>query len=233
MYNRTDWKNREVEFPKRYILTENGDGTHTLQKSPGEVRQEGTPLSAGNLNNLESGVDAVSILAALLYSMFSTSAEGTDQAMATAQSAAKKADTAAKNADTAAKNADAAAKAADKAAGGAESAAKTAGGAAGSASSAAGEAQKAAEAANTAAAGANTQAAHLLNMIVQAATREYGSGSTASLTDDGKKKILSLGLERGKPGRDGAKGDKGDKGDTGPAGVTFQLSGTVLTITTV
>ena len=226
MYNRTDWKNREVEFPKRYILTENGDGTHTLQKSPGEVRQEGTPLSAGNLNNLESGVDAVSILAALLYSMFSTSAEGTDQAMATAQSAAKKA-------DAAAKNADAAAKAADKAAGGAESAAKTAGDAAGSASSAAGEAQKAAEAANTAAAGANTQAAHLLNMIVQAATREYGSGSTASLTDDGKKKILSLGLERGKPGRDGAKGDKGDKGDTGPAGVTFQLSGTVLTITTV
>ena len=226
MYNRTDWKNREVEFPKRYILTENGDGTHTLQKSPGEVRQEGTPLSAGNLNNLESGVDAVSILAALLYSMFSTSAEGTDQAMATAQSAAEKA-------DTAAKNADAAAKAADKAAGGAESAAKTAGDAAGSASSAAGEAQKAAEAANTAAAGANTQAAHLLNMIVQAATREYGSGSTASLTDDGKKKILSLGLERGKPGRDGAKGDKGDKGDTGPAGVTFQLSGTVLTITTV
>ena len=229
MYNRTDWKNREVEFPKRYILTENGDGTHTLQKSPGEVRQEGTPLSAGNLNNLESGVDAVSILAALLYSMFSTSAEGTDQAMATAQSAAEKA-------DTAAKNADAAAKAADKAAGGAESAAKTAGGAAGSASSAAGEAQKAAEAANTAAAGANTQAAHLLNMIVQAATREYGSGSTASLTDDGKKKILSLGLERGMPGRDGAKGDKGekgDKGDKGPAGVVFKLSGTVLTITTV
>ena len=215
MYNRTDWKNREVEFPKRYILTENGDGTHTLQKSPGEVRQEGTPLSAGNLNNLESGVDAVSILAALLYSMFSTSAEGTDQAMATAQSAAEKADAAAKNA---------------------ESAAKTAGGAAGSASSAAGEAQKAAEAANTAAAGANTQAAHLLNMIVQAATREYGSGSTASLTDDGKKKILSLGLERGMPGRDGAKGDKGekgDKGDTGTAGVTFQLVGTVLTITTV
>ena len=226
MYNRTDWKNREVEFPKRYILTENGDGTHTLRKSPGEVRQEGTPLSAGNLNNLESGVDAVSILAALLYSMFATSAEGTDQAMSTAQSATEKA-------DAAAKTADAAAKAADKAAGGAESAAKTAGDAAGSASSAAGEARKAAEAANTAAAGANTQAAHLLNMIVQAATREYGSGSTASLTDDGKKKILSLGLERGMPGRDGAKGDKGDKGDTGPAGVTFQLSGTVLTITTV
>lgn len=226
MYNRTDWKNREVEFPQRYILTENGDGTHTLRKSPGEVRQEGTPLSAGNLNNIESGVDAVSILAALLYSMFATSAEGTDQAMATAQSAAEKA-------NAAAKNADAAAKAADKAAGSAESAAKTAGDAAGSANSAAEAANQAAKAANTAAAGANTQAEHLQSMVVQAETREYGSGSTASLTDDGEKKILSLGLERGMPGRDGAKGDKGEKGDTGPAGVTFQLSGTVLTITTV
>ena len=76
-------------------------------------------------------------------------------------------------------------------------------------------------------------------MVVQAETREYGSGSTASLTDDGEKKILSLGLERGMPGRDGTKGDKGEKGekgekgDTGTAGVTFQLVGTVLTITTV
>lgn len=77
---------------------------------------------------------------------------------------------------------------------------------------------------NTATSGAN------------AATREYGSGSTVSLTDDGVKKILLLGLERGMPGRDGAKGErgeKGDKGDTGPAGVTFELVGTVLTITTV
>lgn len=140
-----------------------------------------------------------------------------------------KMNTAVSGANAAAETAGTAAKAADKAAGGAESAAKTAGDAAGSASSAA-------EAANTAAAGANTQAEHLQNMVVQAATREYGSGSTASLTDDGVKKILSLGLERGMPGRDGAKGDKGEKGDPGdpgPAGVTFQLVGTVLTITTV
>lgn len=140
-----------------------------------------------------------------------------------------KMNTAVSGANAAAETAGTAAKAADKAAGGAESAAKTAGDAAGSANSAA-------EAANTAAAGANTQAEHLQNMVVQAATREYGSGSTASLTDDGVKKILSLGLERGMPGRDGAKGDKGEKGDPGdpgPAGVTFQLVGTVLTITTV
>ena len=152
-----------------------------------------------------------------------------------------KMNTAVSGANAAAETADTAAKAADKAAGGAESAAKTAGDAAGSASSAAEEAQKAAEAAEAAAAGAASQAAHVPSKDVQAATREYGSGgagcgSTASLTDDGEKKILSLGLERGMPGRDGAKGDKGekgDKGDTGTAGVTFQLVGTVLTITTV
>lgn len=140
-----------------------------------------------------------------------------------------KMNTAVSGANAAAETAGTAAKAADKAAGGAESAAKTAGDAAGSASSAAEEARKAAEA-------ANAQAEHLQSMVVQAATREYGSGSTASLTDDGKKKILSLGLERGMPGRDGAKGDKGEKGDPGEpgtAGVTFQLVGTVLTITTV
>ena len=97
-------------------------------------------------------------------------------------------------------------------------------------------ANAAAETAGTAAGSANTQAEHLQNMVVQAATREYGSGSTVSLTDDGVKKILLLGLERGMPGRDGekgAKGDKGDPGDPGPAGVTFELVGTVLTITTV
>ena len=119
---------------------------------------------------------------------------------------------------------------------GANAATETANVATSGANQAAEAANKAAEAANTAAAGANTQAEHLQNMVVQAETREYGSGSTVSLTDDGIKKILSLGLERGMPGRDGAKGErgeKGDKGDTGPAGVTFELVGTVLTITTV
>ena len=146
------------------------------------------------------------------------------------------ANAATENANVATSGANQAAEAANKAAEAANGAAGAANTAAGSANSAAEAANRAAEAANTAAAGANTQAEHLQNMVVQAATREYGSGSTASLTDDGEKKILSLGLERGMPGRDGAKGErgeKGDPGDPGPAGVTFELVGTVLTITTV
>ena len=146
------------------------------------------------------------------------------------------ANAATETANVAASGANQAAEAANKAAGTANTAAGSANSAAEAANQAAEAANQAAEAANTAAAGANTQAEHLQNMVVQAATREYGSGSTASLTDDGEKKVLSLGLERGMPGRDGAKGDKGEKGDPGapgPAGVTFQLVGTVLTITTV
>ena len=146
------------------------------------------------------------------------------------------ANAATETANVATSGANQAAEAASAAAGAANGAAGAANTAAGSASSAAEAANQAAKAANTAAGSANTQAEHLQNMVVQAATREYGSGSTASLTDDGEKKILSLGLERGMPGKDGEKGErgeKGDKGDTGPAGVTFELVGTVLTITTV
>ena len=146
------------------------------------------------------------------------------------------ANAATETANVATSGANQAADAANKAAEAANGAAGAANTAAGSANSASEAANQAAKAANTAAGSANTQAEHLQNMVVQAATREYGSGSTASLTDDGEKKILSLGLERGMPGKDGAKGErgeKGDKGDTGPAGVTFELVGTVLTITTV
>lgn len=103
------------------------------------------------------------------------------------------------------------------------------------------ETNAAAENALEATKAANTQTDHLSKMTVQAATRNYGSGSTAALTDDGTKKVLTLGLERGPKGEKGDKGDKGDKGATGatgpqgpkgPAGVTFTLSGTVLYITT-
>ena len=81
---------------------------------------------------------------------------------------------------------------------------------------------------------ANAQAQRLADMDIRAQAREYGSGSTAQMADSGGKLVLTLGIERGKPGAKGdkgEKGDRGDKGDTGPAGVTFSLSGTTLTIT--
>ena len=182
----------------------------------------GTQVTPGQANAWDELVAEVNLTLAKM----NTATSGANAATETANVAASGANQAAEAANTAAEAANGAAGAANTAAGAANTAA-------GGANSAAEAANQAAKAANTAAGSANTQAEHLQNMVVQAATREYGSGSTASLTDDGEKKILSLGLERGMPGKDGAKGEKGDKGDTGPAGVTFELVGTVLTITTV
>nr|DAG66381.1 MAG TPA: nucleoid-associated protein [Caudoviricetes sp.] len=182
----------------------------------------GTQVTPGQANAWDELVAEVNLTLAKM----NTATSGANAATETANVAASGANQAAEAANKAAEAANGAAGAANTAAGAANTAA-------GGANSAAEAANQAAKAANTAAGSANTQAEHLQNMVVQAATREYGSGSTASLTDDGEKKILSLGLERGMPGKDGAKGEKGDKGDTGPAGVTFELVGTVLTITTV
>ena len=178
----------------------------------------GTQVTPGQANAWDELVAEVNLTLAKM----NTATSGANAATETANVATSGANQAAEAASAAAEAANGAAEAANTAAGSANSAAEAA--------------NQAAKAANTAAGSANTQAEHLQNMVVQAATREYGSGSTASLTDDGVKKILLLGLERGMPGRDGAKGDKGEKGekgDTGPAGVTFELVGTVLTITTV
>ncbi len=56
-YTKTNWKDRNVEHPNRYTLVDNGDGTVTLAPVPGTVTEEGTPLSATNMNKLESQYD--------------------------------------------------------------------------------------------------------------------------------------------------------------------------------
>lgn len=55
-YERTVWKNREVEYPRRYIIIDNGDGTVTLEPSPGNIIEPGTPIIAANMNNIEEGI---------------------------------------------------------------------------------------------------------------------------------------------------------------------------------
>ena len=55
-YNPTEWTNREVEKPRTYIMTDNGDGTITLTPSEGQVFAPGTPLDATNLNKMEQQI---------------------------------------------------------------------------------------------------------------------------------------------------------------------------------
>lgn len=57
-YTKTEWKNREVEKPRTFSLTENPDGTITLTPAEGEIIEPGTPIVAVTMNNIEDGIEA-------------------------------------------------------------------------------------------------------------------------------------------------------------------------------
>lgn len=53
-YTPTTWQDNIVPYPNRYTLTNNADGTVTLTPDFGTPTQAGTPVSAANMNNLET-----------------------------------------------------------------------------------------------------------------------------------------------------------------------------------
>ena len=56
-YDKTIWGEREVEFPNRFEMVENGDGTITLTPSFGNVIQGGTPLSVQNMQKIDNQLE--------------------------------------------------------------------------------------------------------------------------------------------------------------------------------
>ncbi len=56
-YVKNKWIDHIVEKPNTYTVAENSDGTVTHTPAFGTVIQEGTPLSASNLNNMEEGIE--------------------------------------------------------------------------------------------------------------------------------------------------------------------------------
>lgn len=66
-YPRTKWNDHVVEFPNRYTEIDNGDGTITHDKAPGEIVQEGTPINATNLNNIEAGLQHTNVAFQMYY----------------------------------------------------------------------------------------------------------------------------------------------------------------------
>lgn len=55
-YAKTVWKDRAVQFPNRFIKSEETGDQVTLIQSPGTITQVGTPINAAVLNKLEQGV---------------------------------------------------------------------------------------------------------------------------------------------------------------------------------
>lgn len=50
------WKDHAVEKPRTYLPIHNEDGTITLVPEEGVVWQQGTPLSAANLEHMQQGI---------------------------------------------------------------------------------------------------------------------------------------------------------------------------------
>lgn len=66
-YARKRWQDHSVERPRTYTEAINEDGSKTYTPAFGEVLQEGTPQSATNLNNLETGLQHTNIAFDLYY----------------------------------------------------------------------------------------------------------------------------------------------------------------------
>lgn len=58
-YTKTNWQDRQVQYPNRYTKSGDSPTEVTLTPSPGAVTAEGTPISAANMNKIEQGIAAV------------------------------------------------------------------------------------------------------------------------------------------------------------------------------
>lgn len=55
-YQKTVWKDQDVENPRTYVMRDNGDNTVTLLDAFGTVTELGTPVNAANMNKIENGI---------------------------------------------------------------------------------------------------------------------------------------------------------------------------------
>ena len=56
-YEKTVWKNREVEKPRTFTKVDNPDGTITLTPAEGNIIEPGTPIIASNMNKIEDEIE--------------------------------------------------------------------------------------------------------------------------------------------------------------------------------
>lgn len=61
MYKQTQWQDRVTEYEDRYKETNNPDGSVTHTPYEGEVIQQGTPQNEVNFNNIENGIQDVTL----------------------------------------------------------------------------------------------------------------------------------------------------------------------------
>lgn len=63
MRDLVNWKDHVVEYPNRYVVTENGEYSE-FERAPGQVQQQGTPQNATNFNNMDLAAFEAMLMAA-------------------------------------------------------------------------------------------------------------------------------------------------------------------------
>lgn len=70
-YQKTVWKDQDVENPRTYVMRDNGDDTVTLLDAFGTVTELGTPVNAANMNKIENGIaDLETYINTILTSLY-------------------------------------------------------------------------------------------------------------------------------------------------------------------
>ena len=77
MYDITNWLDHAVTPARTFKITDNGDGTYTLVPA-GQVIQQGTPMSAANFNNMETGIHAANVAAIMAMNTARLAMEAAD-----------------------------------------------------------------------------------------------------------------------------------------------------------
>lgn len=60
-YLKTEWKDRVVQYPRRY--KDQNNNQLTLTPDEGTVTEAGTTVNAARLNNIEQGISDIEVLA--------------------------------------------------------------------------------------------------------------------------------------------------------------------------
>lgn len=76
MINLIEWIDRIVQFPKRFYLQNNNDGTVTLLDASGTVAEAGTPVTAGHLNAMRSAILQAAPVSAVMHFASATAPDG-------------------------------------------------------------------------------------------------------------------------------------------------------------
>jgi len=86
-YQRIKWEDEVLQHPHRYEETDNGDGTITHIKAPGEIIEPGVPVNATNLNRIEEGLQHRDLASEMMFTMFQAVIRDLETRLAVAEAA--------------------------------------------------------------------------------------------------------------------------------------------------